>query len=257
MIPKDRPDHASFADVDDEHLRQLGLMLVGIAHELNTPLSVVVSTCDSLQRCRGKLHEVLDKPALSADDHGRLRTILEHMDDGQPVIAAGLDRLQAMVRALRLSARGEGPGEHEPVSLVRVLESVLLLLHFELKQGVKVERRFEVEPTVLAHEVFLGQVFLNLFRNAIQAMAGQGTITLSVRERGGRIEVEVADSGPGIPGDVLAQLFTCRLTTKCSETGTGIGLMNCRRILEKHGGSITAANGPDGGAVFTVTLPRA
>ena len=253
----DRPDHASLADIDDENLRQLGSMLVGIAHELNTPLSVVVSTCDSLQRCRDKLHEVLDQPALSGEDHERLRTILAHMDDGQPVIATGLDRLQALVRALRLSARGEGAGQHEPVSLVKVLESVLLLLHFELKQGIAVERRFEVEPTVLAHEVFLGQVFLNLLRNAIQAMAGQGTITLSVRERGDRVVVEVADSGPGIPGEVLAQLFTCRLTTKCPETGTGIGLMNCRHVLEKHGGSITAANGPDGGAVFTVTLPRA
>ena len=261
MNQNDRSHEASQPDGDkeelrQEHLRHLGLMLVGIAHELNTPLSVVSSTCDSLQRCREKLHEVLDKPVLDAEDHERLRTILEHMDTGQPVIAMGLDRLEALVRELRLSARAGGAAEPEPVSLVKILEGDLLLLHFELKQGVTVDRRFEVEPTVLAHEVMLGQVFLNLFRNAIQAMEGEGTITLSVRERNDRIEVEVADNGPGIPRDVLERLFTCETTTKCPETGTGIGLMNCRRILERHGGDITAANGPDGGSVFTVTLPR-
>lgn len=156
----------------DQHLRELGAMLVGIAHELNTPLGVVMSTCDGLQRCGQKLRELADKPALDAEDHERLRGILEHMESGGPVLAAGLQRMEALIRELRLQARAGDGLALEPVSLLEILEGDLLLLHHQLKQGVTVERRFAARPTVMAHPVFLGQVFLNLLRNAIQAMEG-------------------------------------------------------------------------------------
>jgi signal transduction histidine kinase len=138
-----------------------------------------------------------------------------------------------------------------------MLEGNLTLLHFDLKQGVAIDRRYEADPQVLAHDVFLVQVFLNLLRNAIQAMAGQGTIELTVRERDGRAVVEVADTGPGLSDEALAHLFKDDFTTKCPEEGTGIGLRISQRILEKHGGDIVAANRPEGGARFTVTLPLA
>jgi signal transduction histidine kinase len=241
----------------DEHLRGLGSMLVGIAHELNTPLGVVMSTCDGLQRCRQKLRDLADKPALDAEDHERLRGILEHMESGGPVLAAGLQRMEALIRELRLQARAGDGIALEPASLLEILEGDLLLLHHQLKQGVTVERRFAAQPTVMAHPVFLGQVFLNLLRNAIQAMEGAGTLTISVDADESRAEVRIADSGPGIPAAVLARLFQGDVTTKSRGEGTGIGLMNSRRIVAKHGGTIAAANGPHGGAVFTVTLPLA
>ena len=241
----------------EEHLRELGTMLVGIAHELNTPLGVVISTMDGMQRCHQKLREVANKPALEAGDQERLRAILDHMESGKPVLKEGLKRMEALVRELRLSGRsGEGTS-HEPVSIIDVLEGNLVLLHYQLKQGIDVERQFEARPVVQAHPIFLAQAFLNLMRNAIQAMDGQGTLSLTVRERDDGVEVVVADTGHGIPEAVLAKLFRCDVTTKDSGEGTGVGLLICQRIITKHGGRITAANGPNGGAVFTVTLPAA
>lgn len=262
MNPIDRSDDTVTAGDDatalhQEHLRQLGMMLVGIAHELNTPLGVVASTCDSLQRCQEKLREVLAQPSLTAADHERLRDILAHMDSGKPVLTAGIGRMQGLVRELRLAGREDRAARHEPMSLVDILEGNLVLLHFDLKQGISIERHYEIEPLVPAHPVFLAQVFLNLLRNAIQAMDGQGTIVLTIRDSGDQVVVEVADTGPGLTDDLLARLFQEPLTTKCEDTGTGIGLLNCRRIVEKHGGTIAAGNRPTGGAVFTVTLPQA
>jgi signal transduction histidine kinase len=239
-----------------EHLRNLGLMLVGVAHELNTPLGVVVSTHDNMRRCRDRLEELASRPALDPAGMDELRAILRHIDASEPVLQAGLERMQGLVRELRLAGRADaGDTRHEPTSLVSLLEGNLTLLHFDLKQGVAIDRRYEADPRVLAHDVFLAQVFLNLLRNAIQAMAGQGTIELTVRERDGRAVVEVADTGPGLSDEALAHLFKDDFTTKCPEEGTGIGLRISQRILEKHGGDIVAANRPEGGARFTVTLP--
>lgn len=243
------------ADLRDERLRELGAMMVGIAHELNTPLGVVMSTCDGLKRCRERLRELADKPALAPEDLERLRGIVEHMEGGAPVLAAGLERLEALVRELRLQGRADAQASSEPVSIVEILEGDLLLLRHQLKQGVQVERRFASRPTVRGHAVFLGQAFLNLMRNAIQAMQGQGTLTLDVRERDARAEIRVSDTGPGIPEDVLTRLFRDEVTTKCPEEGTGIGLLSTQKIIARHGGAISAANAPGGGAVFTVTLP--
>jgi signal transduction histidine kinase len=252
----DTPDEAE--QLRQDHLRSLGMMLVGVAHELNTPLGVVVSTHDSLRRCRGRLAELADRDSLDAAGMQELRSILQHIDASEPVVLAGLERMQGLVRELRLSGRADadaGATRHEPASLVALLEGNLTLLHFELKRGVVVERHYESEPRVMAHPVYLAQVFLNLLRNALQAMAGQGTMVLTVREQDGQAVVEVADTGPGLSDEVLAHLFKDDFTTKCAEEGTGIGLRISHRILEKHGGQIAAANRPEGGAVFTVTLP--
>ena len=177
------------------------------------------------------------------------------MESGAPVLEAGLQRLDTLIRVLRLQGRSGEGFETVPVDLIELLESNLLLLHHDTKQGITVERRFAVRPSVPGNAVFLGQAFLNLMRNAVQAMQGTGTLVLEVRERAGQAEVEVRDTGPGIPEEVLGKLFRCDVTTKCPEEGTGIGLLNTWRIIAKHGGTIVATNGPDGGAVFTVTLP--
>ena len=254
-------DHGSTHDVEqgvnEEHLLMLGQMLVGIAHELNTPIGVVSSVCDSLHRCQTKLRVIADKPEIGAEDLQEMRSILDRMDSGQPVLGAGLDRVTALVRELRQSARNDVDPDIGPVSLIETLEGDLLLLHFQLKQGVTIERHFQAEPQVIGRSVMIGQVFLNLLRNAIQAIDGSGTITLTVQQTDTEAVVTVADDGPGIQADVLDQLFNCAVTTKCPETGTGIGLVNCQKVLEKMGGRITAANDPNGGAVFTVSLPLA
>ena len=239
----------------DEHLRALGLMLSGFAHEFNTPLAVVASAIDTQRRCQEKLATILQADDLTVDDQAQLRDIVALMIRSMPALDTGLDRAQALARELRLAGRPAAAETPEPVPVVSVLESDLLLLQHETRHGVTVVREYEAEPTVRGRAALLGQVFLNLLRNALQAMEGEGTLTVGVAERDDRAVVTVADTGPGVPEEVLERLFQCEVTTKCAETGTGLGLLVSRQVLDRFGGSIAAANRPEGGAVFTVTLP--
>ena len=209
--PSQAPTGADDQQIQDEHLQTMGRLLLGIAHELNTPLGVVASVCDSMLRCQHKLAELVAKPSLTASDHDELRGLVGHLESGRPVLQVGLDRVQALVRVLRIAGRPELMEPLEPVDLIAVLEADLLLLDHQLKQGVTVVRRFESRPTVRGHGVMLGQVFLNLLRNPIQVLDGRGLAVPGVlpllpgHRRGHRFAValvEEADAGGGQGGGV-------------------------------------------------------
>jgi two-component system sensor kinase FixL len=110
----------------------------------------------------------------------------------------------------------------------------------------------------LIDRVQVQQVLVNLLRNAVEAMACSGSpqVTVSTRPaQEGMIEVEVRDSGPGMPAEVLERLFLPFTTTKV--TGMGVGLSLCRTIIEQQHGEIWGGNAPEGGACFRFTLPAA
>jgi signal transduction histidine kinase len=123
-------------------------------------------------------------------------------------------------------------------------------------------RRIEVSlalsdnlPPVRASRDQLTQVFLNLIINASEAMPDGGELHISARVFDRRLELAFADSGQGIPPSQMAKLFEPFHTTK--EQGTGLGLAVSYSIVQQHGGTITAENAPDGGAIFVVALPLA
>jgi signal transduction histidine kinase len=110
-------------------------------------------------------------------------------------------------------------------------------------------------PSVPASYDLLVQVFLNLIINASEAMPDGGTLDITARALGEEIELTFADSGSGLAPETLDRIFQPFYTTK--EEGTGLGLSTSYSIIEQHGGTIAAANGPDGGALFTISLPAA
>jgi signal transduction histidine kinase len=101
----------------------------------------------------------------------------------------------------------------------------------------------------------LYHVVLNLIKNAIEAMPGGGRIEVRARNLPDAVVLSVADTGPGISPDVRAHLFEPFFSLKATGQGTGLGLVICKDLIEKQGGSITAENRAEGGAVFTVTIP--
>ena len=113
-------------------------------------------------------------------------------------------------------------------------------------------------PSVYADQDQIRQVLLNLVQNAQQAMAkhpGPRVLTVRVWESEGRVRVEVRDTGPGIPPDVLPRIFDAFYTTKPAGEGTGLGLWMCYSIVEQHQGRLRAESGPEGGAAFIIELP--
>jgi two-component system NtrC family sensor kinase len=120
-----------------------------------------------------------------------------------------------------------------------------------------VERRFGDVPPVECIRSEMDQVFLNLLANAAQAIEGRGAITIVTRAEDGMAVVEITDTGPGVPADLLDRVFDPFFTTKPVGEGTGLGLSISYEIVKKHGGTITGSSPPGGGARFTVSIPLA
>ena len=224
-------------------LSAMGEMASALAHELNQPLS-----------------------AISNYMKGSRRLLAGSADANAPKIEAALDRAaeQAIragdiIRRLRtFVARDASEKRVESISKM-VEEAGALGLTGAREQGVLL--RFNLDPScdlVLADRVQIQQVLVNLFRNALEAMASsthRELIVSNTRAADDMIELAVSDTGAGFAGDALANLFQPFFTTK--ETGMGVGLSISRTIIETHGGRMWAETNKSGGATFRFTLPVA
>jgi two-component system NtrC family sensor kinase len=135
---------------------------------------------------------------------------------------------------------------------------VELLCHQPLFHDIEFQRDMATDlPEIVGDPGQLTQVFTNLIINAANAMDGKGCITISSRFAAASEEVVLtfADTGPGIPAEIIDKIFEPFFTTKAPGSGTGLGLSVVYGIVQQHGGRIEVANSPHGGAVFTVALP--
>lgn len=223
-------------------LAALGQMSASMAHEINQPLTAIRSFADNAM--------VL----LERDRPDRARENLEE-------IAALTDRMASITRQLKGFAR-RASGTVGPVSVRQAVEQALALLEARLhRDGVELALDLPDEPVlVLGEDVRLQQVLVNLFGNAADAMRSASrrvlSVTLALPSPADAV-LSVHDSGTGIAADALPRLFVPFFTTKEAGEGLGLGLSISHGIVEDFGGSLTAANHPDGGAVFTLRLKRA
>jgi PAS domain S-box-containing protein len=229
-----------------EKLAALGQFVAGIAHELNNPLQGVLGHLELL-RATGAFPKQLRR---------EVQTIYREAD-----------RAAKIVRNLLVFA-GSRRLVNRAVSLTAVLQKVIALRVPAFRaSNIEVVRNYEdALPRVQSDPLLLHQVFLNIVMNAEQAIMDAGDAGDAVRSRrievtlrhdppAGRIIATVRDTGNGIPEDALPRIFEPFYTTKEVGKGTGLGLAIVYGIMQEHGGHITAANHPDGGAVFTVEMP--
>lgn len=143
---------------------------------------------------------------------------------------------------------------HQDVDVHTGLDSTVTMLGHKLG-GVRVVRDYDrTLPSVPAYAAELNQVWTNLIDNAAAAMDGGGTLTLRTRRDDDHAVVEISDTGAGIPEEIQASVFDPFFTTKRQGEGTGLGLDNARRVIDRHGGAITFVTGPSG-TTFAVRLP--
>jgi CheY-like chemotaxis protein len=171
------------------------------------------------------------------------------------------DRVREIVRDLKIFSRGE-EDRHGPVDVEHVLESTLRMAWNELRHRAKLVKNYAKVPNVDAHESRLGQVFLNLIINAAHAIpagnydANEIRISTSL-DPSGRVVIDIADTGTGIPPDVRPRLFTPFFSTKPVGVGTGLGLAISHRIITQFGGTITYDTEVGKGTEFHISLPVA
>jgi hypothetical protein len=222
---------------EQDRLAALGVMAAGVAHEVNTPLTGISSYAQML---------LADTPE---DDP---RHLLLRKVERQTFRAAKI------VNNLLDFARSR-KGELGPVDLAAVVGECLDLMHERLvRRRVRVEWNPPAEGAVVVGDAGeLQQVVTNLVLNAHDAMADGGTLTLELAADGGRARLLVADTGIGIPRDLLAHVFEPFVTTRLGQGGTGLGLAISHDIVRHHGGELAVESEPGQGARFTLTLPSA
>jgi PAS domain S-box-containing protein len=237
-----------------ERLASIGTLAAGVAHEINNPLASLVANLDLAMRELSAAVSGEGAPA-RADPH--VAQVRECLRDA----AEAADRVRFIVRDLKLLARRDDEGP-SAVNLRWVLDSATRMAASEIRHRAKFVKDYDDLPNVEGTEVRLGQVFLNLLINAVQAIpegqADQHEIRISARfEDAGRVVVEVSDTGRGIAPEHMGRIFDPFFTTKSPGEGTGLGLSICHRIVAESGGRIDAESEVGKGSVFRVTLrPR-
>jgi two-component system nitrogen regulation sensor histidine kinase GlnL len=236
----------------NESLARLGTMVAGLAHEVRNPLAGIKGAAQLLQA------RLVDQPELG---------------EYTAVISREVNRLSRLVEDLL--ALGAPPKPRlAPVNIHRVIQQVVAVIGPDCaRDGIRLQFGFDPSlPDVLADEAQLNQVFLNVLRNACEAMAagrgeGRNSIAISTRmetdfhilrdrDRSSQfLRVEIADQGTGMDADTAGQMFEPFFTTKAR--GTGLGLAISYKIVADHGGIIRAASNHPSGTVVTVTLPVA
>ncbi len=169
------------------------------------------------------------------------------------IIALSARKAAGVVSALRSYLSPEASDMAEPVDLKAEIEKVLVLLGNMLKHGVEVTLRLE-PVKVIGSPDKLAQVWMNLIRNAAQAMDYKGSLEIEAEGDGDLVRVRIIDSGHGIPDELKERIFEPFFSTKLGGEGMGLGLDICRRIVDAHGGSMGVESRP-GRTVFTVALP--
>jgi signal transduction histidine kinase len=220
-----------------DRLVSLGLLSASVAHELNTPLTVLQGSIE-------KLTENTDDPATLERLARMLRVTQRIRRISESLVDFSRVRKQHM----------------EPVPLRQLFDEAWALVAIDKKAAAaRFANQVHADDMITGNSDRLVQVFVNLLRNALDAIPASGEITVHSRRLNRNsqpwISIAVEDNGPGIPRDVLPDIFEAFVSTRLDAKGTGLGLTVAEGIIHQHGGTIAASNRAEGGACLEVTLP--
>ena len=238
-----------------EKLASIGMLAAGVAHEVNNPAAFVLANIEALT---GSMRLIEDK-LRELPEAGEVRSALSNLLFEASAILQeskeGMARIQRIVRDLGSFSHVD-EDVSVPLNVNTAVESALTMLRNEIRYRARVEQDLRAKQLVRASVPRLGQVFLNLISNAVQAMdeADPKRNLLRVRSFDDRdhVVVEVIDNGPGIPTEVMPRIFESFFTTKPRGMGTGLGLPISLGIVRGLGGDIIVETRPGEGATFRV-----
>jgi len=227
-----------------ERLASLGTLSAGIAHEINNPLAIIKESA-------GWLRTLLKKDALAA------MPMKEQVQLALEKIETSVERAKKITHQLLGFAR-KGDSIIKEVSLDELAAEVMQLVANEAKnKDVALVKECGASQTVVWTDPYqVRQVLINLVNNAIQATDRRGKVTIGISGGKSGVQLEVADTGSGIPKENLERIFEPFFTTKPPGEGTGLGLSVSRGIIEKLGGTIDVESQLSRGSTFRIALPR-
>ena len=262
--------------VQAEKMSSLGQLVAGVMHEINTPLlyalnntsltteavrdlnDYVTATLPLLEaRCTDEVKETLQNLLRRRKEFNveNLRESVEEVATLNQDTTEGLNQISDLVQSLKDFSRLDRAAE-DKFNVCEGIEKTLTITRNLLKYGVEVEKDFEDVGEILCSPARINQIFVNLVTNAVQAMDGNGTLKITVRDLGDEIEIAFLDTGCGIEPENLSKIMDPFFTTKPVGQGTGLGLSIVHQIVQEHLGNLDIESEIGTGTCITVRLPR-
>lgn len=246
----------------------LGQIVAGVAHELNNPVAFIYSNMhhlsDYIQKVSKMVSEYKKLKALVPEGEREkieklekeldIQFILSDMPELSRSCLDGANRTKEIVTGLRTFSRMDETTFRE-ADIHECIDSTLKLLRAEFKDRIKIVREYGSIPPVECSSSQVNQVLMNLIANAVQAINGNGTISIRTRSKEGKVEIEIEDSGHGMSEQTLSRIFDPFFTTKSVGEGTGLGLSIAYGLVQKHQGNIFVTSQMGRGTKFVVVLP--
>jgi PAS domain S-box-containing protein len=225
--------------IQAEKMASMGILAAGIAHEINNPLNYIYNGTAAIENF------IRDK---YAEEAAGLDPLFE-------AVNTGVDRVTGIVKSMNRYSRNENLALTY-CSIQKVMDQCLLIISNKYKKNIIIVKNYLPEnPSVLAHEDQLRQVFLNILDNAFQAIEKEGTITIDLALNHMQLNITITDSGKGISEENLKHVFDPFFTTRNPGEGTGLGLALAKKIMEDHQGTITCVSTLEKGTTFTLGFP--
>jgi len=235
--------------VQSEKMAGLGLLVAGMAHEINNPINFAKNSLAILERAWRELKPLLDQKESPHE-------AVEDLEASVGIVKTGVERTEQIVTQLKIFVRKDQDRQMR-APIQDGLESTIHLIRHTLGPHVVLHTDFQSTGLVSMVPGQLNQVWMNLLQNAVQAVGASGEIWVTSRDHEHVASVSVRDSGPGIKKEHLARLFEPFFTTKAVGQGTGLGLSVSYQIIQDAGGRIEVKSEEGHGAEFTVFLPLA
>jgi signal transduction histidine kinase len=219
--------------VQSEKLASMGTLVFGVAHELNNPLSNIYTSSQIL------------KEELEDDDVEFKRELISQIE-------SETERAKDVVGSVLDYSRTK---EKTAFNLRRAMDETVRLMKAEVPPKIHIVSNIPEDLKLYADKQKIQQVILNLIKNAIDAMPGEGEVSLSASRDGHRVEIVIQDDGAGMDHETLSKVFDPFFSSKKNKKGYGLGLFIVHNIIEEHGGNISVDSSPNVGTVFTINLP--
>ncbi len=243
-----------------ERMASIGQLAAGVAHEINNPMSYIASNVNQLSDFAKQLADLTEQSLAPGAAMARIAQINEIVAEVQEIASdtcEGVVRVAEIVTALReFSHGGREEVGYEWVDLNRVIRNCLTLIRNEIKEKATVHLELQPLPTAYCHATQIGQVLMNLIRNAAQSMDEPGVILITSCAAGDQVHLVIEDNGRGIEAEDLPKIFDPFFTTKIVGQGTGLGLSVSHEIIRKHRGSLWVDSRAGYGTRFLIELPR-
>jgi len=255
--------------LQSEKMASLGVLVAGVAHEINNPVNFISASIAGFKSNLSFLSELITLYAKLAEgdventmieirkkeEYIDIKTLFSMFEEAIDIVNMGVERTTKIVKGLRTFARS-GENQIEYYDVHQNMENTLVILHSQYKDRIEIVRNFGEIPIIECYPGQINQVFMNLLMNAIQAIENDGTIEIITSPISqSTIYIEIADTGTGIPKEMQSKIFDPFFTTKEVGKGTGLGLSIVYNIISAHGGRIELQSVVGEGSRFKIYLP--